>query len=63
MSNRLDLEKRARTSPSSPPPNQLKRDSQHQRRKTRQPPNFRQHAGHIAVAQQHFEQTFHAPSS
>ena len=43
---------------SNPPPKQRKGDSQHQRRKTRQPPNFRQHAGHVAAAQQHIEQTF-----
>ena len=46
---------------SNPQPKQRKRDSQHQRRKNRQPPNVRQHAGHIAAAQQRIEQTFQAP--
>ena len=47
---------------SNPPPKQRKRECQHQPRKTRQQPKFRQHAGHISAARQHLEQTFHAPS-
>ena len=46
---------------SNPPPKRRKRNSQHQRRKTRQPPDFGQHAGNIAAAQQHIVQISRPP--